>query len=183
MTFRFQLGIAALLIALLPHQTYAQTSTLTGSATTVVDNSFTALELAAPDIDEIALIVVPLTISTATYTLNPNGSATITNSADARFITLDAAGRTAGNIDISGAAPNTPLNVSFSTLTNLTCALCLPGNPDILLGSYTSDVGFNPSTDGSGNLTVNFGFTLTTQAGVAYEDGTYQGTYEVTVSY
>jgi hypothetical protein len=181
----FRLGLAVLSALLLaPSTGQAQVSSTSGTASTVVDNSFTAVEFVAADIDQVAIVVAPLTIGTATYVLNPDGSTVITNSGtDARFIPVDQSGKSPGQINISGAAPSTPLSLSFSTLSNLTCGACMGGNPVIVMDTYTSDVGFNPSTDASGNLTINFGFTLTTQAGAAYEDGTYTGQYQVMISY
>jgi hypothetical protein len=39
------------------------------------------------------------------------------------------------------------------------------------------------TTDGSGNLTINIGATLSTRAGVSYGDGPYRGTYTLLVNY
>lgn len=39
------------------------------------------------------------------------------------------------------------------------------------------------TTDGSGNLTINIGATLSTRAGVTYGDGPYRGTYTMLVNY
>jgi len=161
---------------------YAQETDL-GDVSATIQNAFSVADITVANVGTIAIVVVPLTLDTATLTITPTGGISITNMADAYILDVDNSAVTNGVIDISGAAPNTQINIAFATLSNLVCATCLPGNPDINLGSYTTDTGLTPFTDGSGNLTVNYGLTISTNPGVPYEDGVYTGQYQVTVNY
>jgi hypothetical protein len=99
-------------------------------------------------------------------------------SADAGYTVLD--NPVPAEWALTSFPSSTLLNVVFDDVTNITK---LGGG-----GEYFSMTSFTPtpslSTDGLGAATLRFGATLVTSGtGTNYTDGTYTGTYDVTINY
>lgn len=88
---------------------------------------------------------------------------------------------------IASALATTAMNIELpSSAITLSCGACAPGNPDFSVDTFLDDGGDDVVTsDGSGDATFYVGATLSTVAGTAnYEaNGSYTGTYNVTVAY
>lgn len=88
---------------------------------------------------------------------------------------------------ITGAAPNTGLNLTIPAGSiTLDCGACSGAQPDFSLGTFiANDVAGVVTTDGVGDFTLFVGGTLSTDATAVapYEDGLYDGDYDVTVAY
>ena len=132
---------------------------------------------------------------TATLTMPADGSATsvsyTTSSAEANVVEI-----VAGNVaqfDITGAAPNTVINVTLpgaaSTLTDPAGGANTFSLDNFTKAIITSGTAFTYDTDATGALSFAVGADLITTAagltaqGEAYGNSTYTGTYDVTVSY
>jgi hypothetical protein len=84
--------------------------------------------------------------------------------------------------------PNMALTLGVTVVTlpnqggmevNNSSDLSLAANPLLTIDTFTTN---NPSTDGSGNATLYIGATLhTSGTGSTYGNGTYNGTYDITV--
>jgi hypothetical protein len=114
---------------------------------------------------------------------------------------------TPGAFVVTGAFPNTPVNVTFSNPVDLVCAACTVTNPVLELIEITAEltppavggagvdavmddlipannVVGNGFTDGAGNMTFYIGVVLQTTVGVEpYESGTYAGTFNALLEY
>lgn len=100
-------------------------------------------------------------------------------------------GSSPATLSVTGASAFANLTITLGTTTPLIHSSANPSLPTITLGTLTS----NPTTaagltlDASGNGNIVIGATITastvtgTTAGTAYADGTYTGTYAVSVSY
>ncbi len=164
---------------------FAQSQQVTGATVNLqVQNSFSLSETVAGDVGINVVLTDIVGADTSTITLTPAGVLTISAPNDSEIIVVDDSGATPGQFSISGAAPNTNMVITFFNLVDLTCAACGGGNPAILLSGMNHDAGGAPMTDGNGDLTFNYGFTLTTVPGPPqYEDGLYSGGFDMSVSY
>ena len=111
---------------------------------------------------------------------------------------------TPGEFNISGAAPNSPMTVDFPTTTNLvklgdttvffTLVTTDDGSDDDVFvvdgpAAGQSFSGTNLITDATGQVSFAYGGTLSLPtalqdtAGTKFSDGTYTGTFDVTVTY
>lgn len=113
-------------------------------------------------------------------TMTPGGTITYGGTGTiSKLISLG--GQTPGIIAISGMAATTTVNVVSGTPVNLS-----NGNPAVatFVLTVTDDTAGTVTTDATGNATINVGGTITTQdTANTYQNGTYTGSYNVTVSY
>ncbi len=121
----------------------------------------------------------------ASLTLDTNGNVNITSSGNARITPLG--GAQAAIIQLSGAAPNysvtiTPEAGNIFLTHELTPAV---DAARFIAGSFTTaPSGTSAITNSAGELNIFVGATLTTElTNKVYENGTYNGTYSLTVSY
>lgn len=179
------LGVLMGGVCLLPLSVRAQSQQVLGATSNItVQNAFTFTEAVVADVGISAVFTDIGGPDVSTITLAPNGSLTVSAPNNSQIIIVDQSGTTAGQFSISNAAPNTPMTINFFNVVDPTCAPCGGANPDILLGAFTHDAGGAPMTDGAGDLTFNYGFTLTTIPGPPqYLDGLYTGGFDISVSY
>ncbi len=165
-------------------QANAQASLTAEPVTLTVANSFTLTQTTAMNFGSFVVVADTGGSNTATLTMAPaTGVVTPSNNAPASFVLVSAVGASRGVYAISAAAPSTTLTVSTSNLTDLTCGACSGSPPVITLTSVTADDS-TPTTDGSGDATVNFGAVLTTVAGGnQYVSGAYAGSFDIAVAY
>jgi hypothetical protein len=178
-------AIIALGLLSLARPAIAQSQSLTGNASATVQNSLTATEMTPPSTGSVVLIADTIGVDTATVTVTTAGVVIVTPNGSANAIVVDDAPANAAQFMVSNAAPNTELTLTFNSIVNLNCGLCTASNPDIILSGLNHDAGAMPMTDAGGNLSFNVGFTLTTVAGGGnqYEDGIYNGSFNVNISY
>jgi hypothetical protein len=176
--------------ALLSGSAMAQETVANATVDVTLQNSFTLTETTPMEFGTIVMFCDTGANNTTTATLNTAGVfAAGAVSGNARVIDVDAAApnpRSQAVFDVTGAAPNSGLDVTLGGLTNLTCAACGGGNPAITLTSLSnSSVNGVITTDNAGDATLNVGAVLTTLGTCVtqYADGLYQGTYDLTVSY
>jgi len=188
------LAIAAVaatgLMALGAQDAKAQSQTVNYSASVTVQNTFTVGETTALSLGTIAAVADPTGANTqATLVLAGNsGTSTITNgNGTARILAITAA--TPGVLSVTNAPPSTAFTVTNGSQIQL--------NDPAATGETTFNftpgavcAGFNCTTDASGALTINVGGTLTTRQQTSggsedngYSDGTYTGTYAVTLAF
>lgn len=163
----------------------AKSETLSAEPVTLtVENGFTLARSAPMAFGIFAVTADTAGSNTATLTMDPStGSLTPGNSAPAAFTSINTTAASRGIYTVTGAAPNTGMNVSTANLTNLTCGACSTSPNAITLTSVTADDS-TPTTDGSGDATINLGAVLTTvSGGNQYEDGAYAGSFDVIVNY
>lgn len=164
----------------------AQSQTVTGTVTAVVDNSFVLAETTPMHFGTVVAICDTAGANQATLILSTAGAGAITNALPAQFVNVDTTARTQGVFDVTGAAPSTPLNVTLGAAVDLTCGACLGTPPALLLSALTDDTGGGTvTTDALGAATIQTGATISTAAtcGTQYEDGTYVGSFDITVAY
>jgi hypothetical protein len=172
-------------------------STATVSAT--VQNAFSLVETTALDFGTVRASAEAGGTNVGTLVLNPNGSTTVTSSANAAITSLGTP--VPGVFTVSGAAPFTDLFVTFPGDFSLTTAGAPPTSPtfDIPTGSWTGLItgGANDGatlasttnimqTTSTGGVVLTVGATLTTDADASsspYIDAAYTGTYTMTVNY
>ena len=178
--------------------------TLAGiTATVSVENTFTFTQQTDLDFGQIAANAATdgVDVSTLLLPANPNESVTVTSgTGDVSFINMmtDA---TSGAFIIEGAAPNTNLTIDFPgeiQLTETTGATTTQFTVDDWTAYMTSgnnldtdyDAGTpNLTTGGDGKVAFNLGATLSTDIRTAaenlgtYENGSYSGTFDLTVHY
>jgi len=176
--------------ALLSGGAMAQETVSNATVDVTLQNSFTLTETTPMEFGTIVMFCDTGANNTTTATLNTAGVFSAgAVSGNARVIDVDPAApnpRSQAVFDVTGAAPNSGLDVTLGGLTNLTCAACGGGNPAITLTSLSnSSVNGVITTDNAGDATLNVGAVLTTLGScpVQYADGLYQGTYDLTVSY
>lgn len=166
-------------------QASAQSETVSSNVTAVVQNNFTLVETNAINFGTVVAVADTANGgNTATLTIAAN-SATPTpgNNAPAQFIIVDSTAAQNGVFDVTGAAPSTVLNISTGTLADLTCGACSGTPPDLTLTSVTP-ANATETTSGAGAVTINVGAVITTVAGGnQYTDGTYVGSFVLTVAY
>lgn len=177
-------GSTALLFGGVPLPACAQSQQVAGAtANLTVQNTFTFTEVTVADVGISAVFTDVGGPDISTITLAPDGTLTTSAPNNSQVIIVDSSGTTAGQFSVSNAAPNTPLTINFFNVVDLTCAACGGGNPAILLGGSRMMPGA-PMTDGAGDMTFNYGFTLTTVPGPPqYLDGLYSGSFDISVSY
>jgi hypothetical protein len=165
-------------------QANAQSETLSSNVTAVVQNSFTLAETNAINFGTVVAVADTAGANTATLTIASNAATpTPANNAPAKFIIVDSTAASNGVFDVTGAAPNTVLNVSTGTLANLTCGACA-GTPPVLTLTSVTPGSATSTTSGTGAVTINAGAVITTVAGGnQYTDGTYVGSFVLTVAY
>ncbi len=172
--------------ALLASDANAQAQTVTGATINLtVQNAFNLAETNAINFGTLA-VFCDAGNNTSTTTISTAGVVSVGAAANtAQVIDISNVNRTQGVFDITGAAPTTAITVTRANITNMTCAACTGGNPLITTTALNDDQGAGQSTDANGALTINVGAQLTTLANCAqqYEDGAYQGTYDLTASY
>lgn len=177
-------AVLALGLAIFTTPALAQSESVAGTSTVTVQNSFSVSESVAPSPGSVALIADTIGVDTATVTVLTDGTVVVTPNGDANAIIVDDNPANAAEFQITNAAPNTPLVLTFNNIVDLTCGLCTAGNPAIQLSGLNHDAGATPTTDGAGSLTFHVGFTLTTVAGGnPYEDGVYTGSFNVNIAY
>ena len=125
----------------------------------------------------------------ATYVIGPEGAndTTVNNVGGATddFIVEVTAGDRA-TFTITGGLADETVQIELPTVpSTLTCGPCSGTNPTFSVGTFIDDGDAGEQLlDGSGDAVFYVGATLSTVAGAAaYEEGTYTGTYDVTVTY
>ena len=168
----------------------AQSQTVSYTASVTVQNTFTVGQTTALSLGTIAAVADPTAGTQATMVLSGNaGTSLITNPAlpqTSRILKITAG--TPGVISVSAAPPATLFTVSSS-------AAAIQLNDPASSSETQFDflpapvcAAFNCTTDAAGTLSINVGGTLTTrqktgtEAG-GYTDGTYTGTYAVTLAF
>jgi spore coat protein U-like protein len=164
--------------------------TVSSTATVVVQNAFTLTEVSGLDFGTIVAlrdgagggavsnIVVGAEAANATTVTNAGGAN------DDRIIELTAGDR--AEYAISAALPSTTFSIILpSTPVALNCAACSGAQEDFTVNSFVDDgADGTVTTDGTGAASFFVGAQLDTVSGTAtYEDGTYSGTYDVTVTF
>ncbi len=129
----------------------------------------------------------------ATMTVSTAGAVSVTagsgdSTSDSRIVSLG--GATAGELTVSGAATYTDLTVtSGAGLVNLVHSSGSPNAAIFTMDSITTSPATTTTgqTDGTGALTILVGGVIgasdTTTYSSGYLDGTYTGSYDVSVSY
>lgn len=191
-----KLGVAtAVAGALFAGQGLAET--VTGNASVTVLNSFTLAETQALSFGTLVAFAdddASGAGGTATAVLAPSdGTLTITNAGNASL--TEVASGQVGIYTITGAAPNTVINLTLPSSATLSDPSGTE-TKDFTLGSFTSSVvtsgtAFTYDTDATGQMVFNLGATLSTDAtgasgssaADAYADATYTGTFTVTADY
>lgn len=172
--------------ALLATDANAQSQQIVGATVNlVVANAFTLVETTPMNWGTLAVFCDLAGPGSASVLDNAGALAIGAAVGASQMIDISAVGRTQGVFDVTGAAPTTNLTVTVGNPSNALCGACGGGNPPIVLSAMTNDSGGTVATSGAGAATVNVGATLTAQATCAqqYADGTYVGTYDVTLSY
>lgn len=203
------IGAYVLLVLLTAIPAFAQTDFEAGTPQTLditaeVMNTITA-DVTPPELTPWGVIRSPNAGENARLVMLPNGSQNGVADGDASAVQGGIG--TPGAFQVSGAFPNTPVNVTFSNPVDLVCALCTVTNPVLELIEITAEltppavggagtdavmddlvpgnnVVGNGFTDGAGNMTFYIGVVLQTTVGVdPYESGTYAGTFDALLEY
>ena len=203
------IGAYVLLVALNPLPARAQTNFEAGTPETLditadIQNTITAA-VTPPNLAPWGVIRSPTPGENARLVLTPAG--TQNGVQDGAANAVEGGVGTPGAFQVTGAFPNTPVNVTFSNPVDLVCALCTVTNPVLELIEITAEltppfVGVagvdavlddlvpannvvgNALTDGTGDMTFYIGVVLQTTVGVdPYETGTYAGTFEALLEY
>ena len=160
----------------------AKAETAGTTITATVNNAIAFAETQPLAFGEFVAVIHASDVSTILMANDGTGP-TVGNTGSAR-ITPVSNGQM-GIFDVTGAATNAALTLALPTTVTLTCDLCPVGTPTFSVGTFTSDPAVGAvTTDGSGDVTINVGATLTTATGAtAYEDGLYDAAYTVSVNY
>lgn len=177
----------AVILCSVPNPAQAQTQVETVSVTAVVSNAFTLAQTTAMNFGTVALYNTNTASDIPTIVMDTAGAVTLTDGpTTATVLDVSATGRSAGVFAVSAAVASTNLTISISDINVLTCiAGCSGTPPTIAIGTFvdngTSSV---VTTDGSGAVTVLVGATLSgAVSATSYESGTYQGSYDLTLTY
>jgi hypothetical protein len=188
----FGLGAAVVVTALLAAgQAQAQSQTVNYSTSVTVQNAFTVGGWENVTFGTIAAIAAPTAGTQAQIVMQPvTGATTITQGSggsDSRLLII--ATPAPGKIMINNAPPNT----TFTITPGGTVQLVNPANSANTQFDFTPNavaMDYNPTTDANGDLNIMVGETLATRLQQAagsesagYTDGTYTGTYSVTLAY
>ena len=199
----FRLIAFSALTAALVSSTSVTAETAGGTASILVQNSFTLVQTTPINFGTVVAIAdddaVANVTDVGTLILSSDGVAadTITNAGNASIIAIVAG--TAATFTVSGASPNTTLTVTLPGAFNLIDGSATD-NKVFIVNAFTTTVtqngpndNFSYVTDAGGNLVFNMGATLITDnvqtgsgasAAEPYRDGvTYAGTYTMTVAY
>jgi len=170
--------------------------------TATVQNSFTIQESSSLTFGTIRA-VADVSTNQATLIIGSDGTTVTANQASPAFITVVSDG-TPATYTITGAAPNTRLTITDPSAVTLSHTNpTTTNNPTFTVNGFEYTVttggtsspytGSNLQTDGTGSASFSLGVTLSTQASAtaatagdlsrAYEDGSYRGTYTMTVNY
>lgn len=203
------IGAYALLVMLNPGKASAQVNFDAGVPETLditaeVQNTITAV-VVAPNLTPWGVIRSPVAGENARLEMFPDGSQNGTADGDANAV--EGGIGTPGAFQVTGAFPNTPVNVTFSSPVDLVCGACSVTNPvlelievyaeltppavgvagaDAVLDDVVpaNNVVGNALTDGTGALTFYIGVALQTTVGTdPYETGTYTGTFDALLEY
>ena len=203
------IGAYVLLATLTGMPAFAQTSFDAGTPQTLditaeVQNTITAV-VTDPALTPWGVIRSPNAGENARLEITPGGVQNGVADGDANAVQGGIG--TPGAFNVSGAFPNTPVNVTFSNPVDLVCAACSGTNPVLELIEITAEltppavggagvdavmddlvpannVVGNGLTDGAGNMTFYIGVVLQTTVGVEpYETGTYAGTFDALLEY
>ncbi len=177
--------------------------TVTGSASVVVLSAISMVETTAISFGTIAAFADGTTAGTiSTLTIPADGSAqSIVDAGTAKIVEI-AAGN-AATYTISGAAPNTVITITLPDEVGgyvlgdvLLTDPAAVSDDEFYIDNFTKSIvtsgtAFTYDTDGTGTLVFNVGADLLTtdqgfligDLGAPYDDATYTGTYDVTVSY
>ncbi len=120
----------------------------------------------------------------ASLTLAPDGKFTFSNPGKTRLVILSKP--QPGIIVVSGAAPNQSVNIELPTADVLLKSSRNPNGPHFIVSQFASIPERVGKTNQEGLLEIQVGATLSTQStdGVSvYPAGTYEGVYELRVSY
>ncbi|MEQ8248880.1 MAG: DUF4402 domain-containing protein [Alphaproteobacteria bacterium] len=172
-------------------QAQAQSQTVNYSASVTVQNTFTVGGWESVTFGTVAAIASPTAGTQAQIVMQAiGGAASITQGSggsESRILTIVAP--EPGKIMINGAPPNTTLTITpGSTIQLVNPADSVATQFDFTPTAVAMD--FNAVTDSAGDLNVMVGGTLKTRlrqgAGSesgGYTDGTYTGTYSVTLGF
>jgi len=191
--FHVAVAFAALTIGAMlgASQAQAQSQTVNYSASVVVQNTFSVGGWENVTFGTVAAVASPTAGTQAQIVMQPIGGATTITAGSAGSLSrlLVIAPPAPGKIMISNAPPNTTITITpGGTVQLVNPADAVATQFDFTPAAVAMD--FNPVTDGAGVLNVMVGGTLTTrvQAGAGsesggYADGTYTGTYSVTLGF
>jgi len=121
----------------------------------------------------------------ASIRLFPDGRIEVTDAGDARIVSLSEP--LPGVLLVRGAAPNRSLSVDIQSGDVLLRYVQEPGSLHFVLNGLETSPSSSGVTNEAGELEIKVGGTLSTQLTTTeeriYPDGTYEGTYEVLISY
>ena len=159
--------------------------TVTSSATTTVQNTFTFSEVAALSFGTVTAVGDVVANTAATYNVDDAGATTITDgSVAAKFIIVAAA--TVGSYTIAGAAPTSNITLTLPASTALTCVPCGGGNGTFAVTNLDPSTTTTVTTDGAGAAAFTLGGRLDTvphATDIAYAEGSYTGTAAIVANY
>lgn len=174
----------ALGLATVASNAMAQSESVAGTVSATVQNAFNLVQTTGLNFGTLAAFADTAGVNTATISVSTAGALSApTNNAPAQFVVVNNAAVSQGVFDITNAAPNTVVTITYANTANLSCGACTGGNPVLTL-SGVGDGLATPTTSGAGALTINVGATIATVAGGnQYEDGAYSGGFDMTVAY
>ena len=159
----------------------AKAEDVESTITATVSNAIDFVETTAMSFGE--FVAISDASDTQTIVIAPGGGNTVGTTGDARIVQIVTGNP--GVFDVSGAAPDVSLDLTLPTTATLSCTDCTGTPPDFEISAFTSTPTVATlETDATGAVTINVGATLTTAAtAVAYEDGTYEGDFTISVNY
>jgi hypothetical protein len=166
----------------------AQSKTLNDEPVSmIVQGNFTFTRTTAMNFGTYTVVTdtTPASTDYAVLTMSAaDGSMATTPGTASSFTSVSATGRSRGIYAISGAAGSTAMDIAISDLQNLAYGGSgTPTPPDILLQAVTAEA--DPvTTAADGTATVRVGAELRTIPNTnQYLDGTYSGSFDITVQY
>jgi len=190
------LALSALTATLVSSSSMA-VETVLANASVIVLNSFSLVETTPLSFGTVVAIAennsnVTNDFATMVVSPNPATADVITNGTLAKLTQIVTS--TEATFTISGAAPNTALNITLPGVFDLTDP-SLTDTKDFKITAFTSFVTtsgtpFTFDTDGTGTMVFNMGATLSTDTtltvgagAIPYSNVTFTGTYTMTVDY